>query len=237
MKGHMQDGKFHPHIDYKKVSRKKREPFPITKDGVKITQKELIQMQRADVGRRKRVPLEKGDMVRIEETGEIGTVIKIPDDKHLRFVEVKIGNKLPLIFGRIDVRKVKIRKERNEAGNEEFELYDILEDITGSNDPDDMEVNFPTLEKVMKENIQEILEREKIWKKGDYVSFPVGSLQHVRPETSREEFERTGSGDSGFYQYDFDLINVNNTITYQGTSFGDISAGSMIDMTIEVRKA
>jgi len=53
MKGHMQDGKFHPHTDYKKVSRMKREPFRVTKDGVKITQRELIQMQRADVGRRK----------------------------------------------------------------------------------------------------------------------------------------------------------------------------------------
>jgi uncharacterized protein YkuJ len=47
MKGHMQDGKFHPHTTYKAKSRKKRqEPFDVEKDGVKISQAKLIQMQR-----------------------------------------------------------------------------------------------------------------------------------------------------------------------------------------------
>jgi len=56
-KGHMQDGKFHPHTQYirkNKSPRKKREPFDVKKDGVKIDQRKLVQMQRADVGRRKR---------------------------------------------------------------------------------------------------------------------------------------------------------------------------------------
>jgi len=52
----MQDGKFHPHTPYKKVKRirKKKEPFEVTRDGVKIDQQKLIQMGRADVGKRKR---------------------------------------------------------------------------------------------------------------------------------------------------------------------------------------
>lgn len=52
MKGHMQDGKFHPHTQYKGV-RKKKEPFKVVKtEGIPM--QKLISMQRADVGRRKR---------------------------------------------------------------------------------------------------------------------------------------------------------------------------------------
>lgn len=52
--GFMRDDKFHPIKPYTKkgVTRKKREPFPVTTDGVKLDQRKLIQMQRADVGRR-----------------------------------------------------------------------------------------------------------------------------------------------------------------------------------------
>ena len=46
MKGHTENGKFHPHTQYKKVGRKKREPFPVASDGVKVDKKQLIQMQR-----------------------------------------------------------------------------------------------------------------------------------------------------------------------------------------------
>jgi len=70
MKGHMQDGKFHPHTDYKKVSRKKREPFSVTKNRVKVSQRELIQMQRADVGRRRRtLTMPKLQRVKEQEDG------------------------------------------------------------------------------------------------------------------------------------------------------------------------
>ncbi len=148
----------------------------------------------------------------------------------------KIG--YPVVQGTADknfrYKKDTVRKAREDP---EFELFDILQDVTGNNDPKDVTVNFPKLENVMKENIQVILEREKIWKKGDSVSFPVGSLQNLRPETSHEEFELTGKGDSGFYQYDFDLINAEDLITYHGTSFGDISFGSIIDMTVVVKRA
>jgi len=58
MKGHMQDGKFHPHTTYKAKPRKKREEktFDKEKDGVKmpeISQAKLMQMQR-DAGFRGR---------------------------------------------------------------------------------------------------------------------------------------------------------------------------------------
>ncbi len=43
----MQDGQFHPHTTYKAKPRKKREePFDVKRDGVKIPQAKLIQMQR-----------------------------------------------------------------------------------------------------------------------------------------------------------------------------------------------
>ncbi len=47
MKGFTRDGKFHPITTYKAKPRKKREePFDVKKDGVKIPQAKLIQMQR-----------------------------------------------------------------------------------------------------------------------------------------------------------------------------------------------
>lgn len=54
-KGFIKDKKFHPISNYTSVKRKKREPFKVTKDGVKISQKELVQMGRADIGRRKKI--------------------------------------------------------------------------------------------------------------------------------------------------------------------------------------
>ena len=114
---------------------------------------------------------------------------------------------------------------------EEYELYDILEDVTGK-DHITHEIDTMILEKVMKENIQEILVREKKWGEGYHIVFPVGARQYVREETSKEEFERTGNGESGFYQYDFEVFKNPHDVIYQGTSWGDISHGDMIDMTL-----
>jgi hypothetical protein len=61
MKGFTKDNKFHPIIDYKAVKkseRKKKEPFPVTTDGVKLSRLELIQMQRADIGRGRRYAMD-----------------------------------------------------------------------------------------------------------------------------------------------------------------------------------
>ena len=57
MKGHMENGKFHPHTQYKGV-RKAKEPFPVIVDGVKLNQKQLSQMQRDAGVRGKRYKLD-----------------------------------------------------------------------------------------------------------------------------------------------------------------------------------
>ncbi len=57
MKGHMKDGKFHPHTQYKGV-RKAKEPFPVVVDGVKLNQKQLATMQRDAGVRGKRYRLD-----------------------------------------------------------------------------------------------------------------------------------------------------------------------------------
>ena len=46
MKGHMEKDGFHPHRVHKGVSFKEREPFEVKTVGVKVSQKDLIQMQR-----------------------------------------------------------------------------------------------------------------------------------------------------------------------------------------------
>jgi hypothetical protein len=89
------DGKFHPMNKYKLISRKKREPFPVTKDGVKVSQRQLIQMQRADVGRRKRgKQFQKDDRVMTTEQpfedvfiGDKGTVLGFDRSRNFVIVE------------------------------------------------------------------------------------------------------------------------------------------------------
>lgn len=106
-KGFTKDGKFRPITDYKKVSRKKREPFRVTKDGVKITQRELIQMQRADVGRRK-----KDDSFKIGDNvsywGGIGKITYIRyDSKTQKPSQYKINGKF------VQPDSIKTRKARD----------------------------------------------------------------------------------------------------------------------------
>jgi hypothetical protein len=250
MKGFTRDHKFVPMTDYKKVTRKSRDSQ--TKlEGVRLRRDKKIPVYNTKVNwDNKRKPF-KMWIVKHPEGSDVvkGSVTIVMAEHYGQAIDdyITIWNKenrmnrkigYPVVQGTADknfrYKKDSVRKAREDP---EFELFDIIEDVTGNNDPKDVTVDFPILEKVMKENIQEILEREKIWKKGDSVSFPVGSLQNLRPETSHEEFELTGKGESGFYQYDFDLINAEDLITYHGTSFGDISAGSMIDMTVVVRRA
>ncbi len=250
MKGFTRDKKFIPMTEYKKVTRKSRDSQ--TKlEGVRLRRDKKIPVYNTKVNVNDKRKAFKMWIVKHPEGSEVvkGSVTIVMAEHYGQAIDdyITIWNKenrmkrkigYPVVQGTADksfrYKKDSVRKAR---GDQEFELFDIIEDVTGNNDPKDVTVDFPKLEMVMKENIQEILEREKIWKKGDLVSFPVGSLQNLRPETSQEEFELTGKGESGFYQYDFDLINASDVITHHGTSFGDISAGSMIDMTVVVRRA
>lgn|SRR3990167_2387539 len=106
----------------------------------------------------------------------------------------------------------------------EYELHDILEDVTGKNDID-ADINIPKLEAVVKENIEYTLKREKKFGSDFSVVLPVGALSEVRSETTDE---------TGFYQYDFEIFEGSNDIPYRGTAYGAISAGEMLDMTVEL---
>ncbi len=71
MKGFTKDGKFHPIKPYNKKLRSKREPFIVTKDGVKISQAKLNQMQRDAGVRGKRYAKEKKFKPVLDEDGDI----------------------------------------------------------------------------------------------------------------------------------------------------------------------
>src|SRR3990172_8922009 len=74
MKGFTKDNKFHPITDYKKkdgVIRKKKEPFAVTRDGVKLSQLDLVQMQRADIGKGRRYAMDMPDPILETELTDI----------------------------------------------------------------------------------------------------------------------------------------------------------------------
>ena len=179
MKGFTKDNKFHPITDYKKkdgVTRKKKEPFAVTRDGVKLSQLDLIQMQRADIGKGRRYAMD------------------MPD---------------PII---------------------ETELTDIFGEVS---DMESGEIDYLKLGKVVKENIKYILNRERLLGRDEIIE-----INHVssRPETGRMEFRDTGKGESGFYQYDYTILKGHKKTNFSGTVYGSISAGDVIDMTLELYK-
>ncbi len=122
----------------------------------------------------------------------------------------------------------KLKESRIEEDEMEFELNDILEDVTGKNSLT-APVDFQTLDKVARDNIEFVLKREGKWGKNFGITFPMGGLFQVRDEDHEEK-------ESGFYQIDFDLFSDIRTIAYSGTAYGTISAGDMIDMTVEIKK-
>jgi len=63
MKGHMEKDGFHPHRVGKGVSFKDREPFEVKTEGVKVTQRQLAQMQRDAGFRGKRYKLDDDSFV------------------------------------------------------------------------------------------------------------------------------------------------------------------------------
>jgi len=172
LKGFTKDNKFHPITDYKKkdgVTRKKKEPFAVTRDGVKLSQLDLIQMQRADIGKGRRYAMD------------------MPD---------------PIL---------------------ETELTDIFADVERI-DSIHHQIDYSKLNKVVQENIKYILNRERLLGKDESIG-----MHHV---SSRQETQ----GDSGFYQYDFFIYKGNKRTKFGGTAYGSISAGDVIDMTLELYK-
>src|SRR3972149_7333302 len=65
------------------------------------------------------------------------------------------------------IKLVSLRKQRDEDPEPilETEMVDILEDVTGTNDPN-AQINYRILERVTRENIQEILENNGRWESG-----------------------------------------------------------------------
>jgi len=104
----------------------------------------------------------------------------------------------------------------------EFQLDDIFEDVTGVNKID-ADVDLNTLEKVTKENIEEILQREKKLSKGDKII--------LLPAVDVREEEK---GFTGFYQFDYEVIDNHYKVKFGGTAYGSIQAGDMMDMTLEL---
>ncbi len=93
-----------------------------------------------------------------------------------------------------------------------FELWDIFEELTDRN---------------IKENIEYVLKRERIWQKGMSIVFPQGSLS-IR------------NYDDGFYQQDFEVFAEDmKTILYNGTAYGSFSVNItniILDMTVEIKE-
>ena len=110
----------------------------------------------------------------------------------------------------------------------ETELTDIFAEVA---DMETGEINHHKLDKSVKENIKYILNREKLLGKDESIDI---HLVTSRPETSRMEFRETGRGDSGFYQYDFWIYHGHQKTKFAGTAYGDISAGHILDMNLEL---
>ena len=106
----------------------------------------------------------------------------------------------------------------------ETELNDILEDVT-VDETTKGEIDWKKLDKVVKENIKEILERENAWKKG--FSVDIQEVGNARNDTSSE---------GGYYQFDYQILEDGKKIERSGTVYGSISAGDIIDMNLELYK-
>jgi len=151
MKGHMQDGKFHPHTQYQKGTRKSRDQ-------------------------------------------------------------------------QVKTEGVKIRKQRSEEPElvDEFQLDDILQDVTVDETTDGL-IDYGKLENLVRENIEYILKRENVWDSGFKVGIQeVGNARNDTPD------------EGGYYQFDYQIFQENRSIRKSGTVYGSISAGDVLDMTLEL---
>ena len=101
------------------------------------------------------------------------------------------------------------------AVTKEFYLADILQRITPRN-----------VEGVIEENVTEILQREKLLKKGMKIIVPQGAVWEYKPETKKE---------SGFVGADFEIFSTPQDIVAYGMAYGLISAGNLIELTTELK--
>jgi hypothetical protein len=95
----------------------------------------------------------------------------------------------------------------------EFELEDIFEDISKD------------WQKVISENIEYVLRREKLWGKNYSICFPIGAINDI-------------NCDDEIYQFDFEIFSNLNTVIGSGTSYGKgmnfKDTFEIVDMTVEV---
>lgn len=98
----------------------------------------------------------------------------------------------------------------------EYELTDIFESIDSR-----------TAEKVVENNVVYVLRREGILGKKMSVVVPAGGLVEFYHEDKK-------TGDSGFVQADFEVFRGHQDIVAGGTAYGQVSAGELIDLTVEV---
>jgi hypothetical protein len=153
----------------------------------------------------------------------------------IRLLDKEIDPELKVkINQEIKTREIKERKELGLKSTEpvpilqEERLEDILQEVGNS---DTGEIDDTKIEKVVKENIQEILKREKFLPEGSTVDI---TQVDVREETGQIEFKKTGEGESGFYQYDFTIRKDGKQIGFGGTAYGSISLGDITDMELDL---
>jgi len=235
MKGHMQDGKFHPHTEYKKGTRKSRDQ-QVRTEGVKIERKAR---DPNDVFKRRHlakvIPKLNNeqiawiyDKVRFLEMNDLKTY-KEADDLEENFWKPSSERKAR--DQQTKSEGVKIRKKHDEMPLPILEtgLDDIFDDVRQT-DPEfvkrygDDKIDDSKLTKAVGDNINYILKREKRLKNDEHIS--VGNINF------REETE----DDSGHYQYDYSVWKNNpRTLTNKGgTAYGMISNGTLIDMKLEL---
>jgi hypothetical protein len=92
----------------------------------------------------------------------------------------------------------------------EFQLEDIMEEIKFKKDG--TAIND---EKVIEENIIEILKREKLWKRGYSICFPCGADGYLDVGNTED--------DPSTYQYDYEIFaSDHNTVLASGTCYGSL---------------
>ncbi len=259
MKGFTKDGKFHPIKPYNKV-RKSRDNT--TKEqGVRKSRNRFHpkgykpptfgkkkpagtwEITKTEYGSSKNVEITKDHVVIFDDDGrevvywdkkewedepEIKPIIKnyIKLANQGKVEEIKEAIK-PRPEQRWDFNQRKARDELPEP-LVETELTDIFDEVADVNTGI---IDFNKLENSTKKNIEFILKRENRLGSNQTISV---YLVDSREETSRKEFERTGNGFSGFYQYDYTIWNENETSGLSGTAYGSINHGEVLDMDLEL---
>ena len=261
MKGHMQDGRFHPHTQYKKVTRKAREPFPVKSTGVKIPQRTLAQMQRDAGVRGKRIEPDKGWQGMALSTKQLEEMFKHCNSNfadngeagHNAILNTYTGSATSHVHGRTSCEEYKgycyycglninaleekqlaeqnIRKERTELP--EPILDTGLDDIF-----DDVRQTDPEF---VKRYGDDKIDDSKLTKAvGDNIIFILKREKRLKNDehisVGNINFREETEDDSGHYQYDYSIWK-NNPLTLTnkgGTAYGMISNGTLIDMKLEL---